>query len=342
MVAYGELPVPENLSKRIRAGLLSRPNSQFLQIQACLGLAIVSIERLFWWEPLVAQFKTDEDLIDWIQGGALLLILVLNVLYASNSAVWSVFGDGRHFVRFSTPFVLHQFFLCSLLMLISFRSEAINRDDDVSVWAATTGVYLVHWIIMVAVLSVMRSLGLRLFYLDRVASSGLGPREEDQVRSDPSGEMLCSDRYSISDLLALTAWIAFLCAAAIRVYQFIYREPGREVYYLGRDFTFIVTSTSLALVAAVSQLTMIPSLWIAMIAPRKRRKNLFLQSILLLHFIVWIILLNQMNFLEDEGFVIACVGLFFFITFQIIFTWMGHRQRLWLPFRFKRRLERVA
>lgn len=324
----------EDQFNSVRDRFISRPFWHLLAIQGCIGLSVFGIERLFWSPIVEALSEINDDLSEWVQSIALLVMLALNVFYVLNSAVWSVFGDGKHSIRFSLPFVLYQVFLCSLIAVIAFREGALRlHHDHASVWAAATGIYVIHWGITVVMLSLLKSKGYRLRHFDRAAAMNTDQLDEEETSASESGFVLRSKPYSISDLLFLTGWIAFFLAAGNQVYRLLYVEVDTtNSGIFGRDFAFILVSIALGSFAVVSQFTIVPSVLLAMKTPRRKRKYLVLQSILLLHFLAWVFVLNQIDFLVDEGLVVAILGVFLFVAIQVLFTWLGRHGKTWQPF----------
>ena len=324
-----------------------QPNRHFLTLQTWIGLTVILIERVFWWEPVVARFPTVYFHADTIQGAALLLILLLNVSFIFNSAIWSVFGNGKRSVRFMLPFVLYQCVLMLLILLVTIRRDSGDwQDDQIALWAAASGMYLIFWVILVCLLQMPKFFGYRLVYEPPAAISQNDLLEEVEhlpsetpVDETRDGLVMHSSPFSITDLLWLTTWIAIVLAVAIRVYRFFYIDVDlqREGIF-GKDFPFILTAICLAIVSGLSLLTMIPSSLLGMINSQRPSKNIVLQTCLFLHAMGWIVVLNRIRFFDEELWPLALFGLFLFGLFQLTVVWCAWRPLSWFHFRLTKRL----
>ncbi len=324
-----------------------QPNRHFLTLQTWIGLTVILTERIFWWEPVVARFPTVYFHADTIQGAALLLILLLNVSFIFNSAIWSVFGNGKRSVRFMLPFVLYQCVLMLLILLVTIRRDSGDwQDDQIALWAAASGMYLIFWVILVCLLRMLRFFGYRLVYEPPAAMSridlsqaGADIPPEFPVSETRERFVMQSNPFSITDLLWLTTWIAIVLAAAIKVYHFFYIDVDlqREGIF-GKDFPFILTAICLAIVSGMSLLTMIPSAILGMVNSQRPSKNIVLQTCLFLHAMGWIVVLNRIRFFDEELWPLALFGLFLFGLFQLTVVWCAWRPLSWFHFRLTKRL----
>ena len=72
--------------------------------------------------------------------------------------------------------------------------------------------------------------------------------------------------------------------------------------------------------AVVSMFTLVPSFLIAIIKPRFAGKQIVLQALVLLNLFFWILVMNQWEWLDDDGMLIVASFSGLFFCFQIGIT----------------------
>ena len=312
---------------------LSEPAKHYYLIIFAIGSLIVAIERWFWWEPFRYGFLRGSGVDDYVIGAAVLLILLLYAFFVICSAVWSIFGDGRWAVRFSLSFLLFQFLLLILLVLVGHRADDNNQlEDFLAIWAPASAIYLILWSIMLLPLWGLKRCRYRMIYLDRSnLAPDEGPHEYDlQVQESSSSGIVLKGVYSIADLLLLTAWVAIVLSASIQVYQVFYGDSASS----SDRFMLVVSAVGISVPAVIGLFTLAPSLILALRDSRTSYRYLLLQAFISLHLIIWIFGLNRIDFLVDEGLTFAIIGSMFFLCFQMLLSFLLTPNRRLVRFRF--------
>lgn len=306
----------------------SQASQYALRVQLAMGISVIAIERLVWWEPVLDQLPRAYDLDDYLPSVALLICVTIYSLYVIFAAIWGVFGDGRWSLRFTASFLLFEALLSLLVALALWRSGARNFiDDGISLWASATGVYLIYWTVLACEMKGLQAFGYRMTYFCRGHQENFDPNDETCLTQRQSKPIALCGKSSIADLFVLTSWTAVFLALLLKIYRYFYIEiDAQDVGIFGRDFALILMVMCFGSMAFVSLFTLVPAICFSMRLPRQSTKHFVWQLILFCHLAIWLIGLCWWELIDDEGVVFAIVGSSLFLLFQISFALITRRR----------------
>ena len=313
----------------------SQASQYALRVQLAMGVSVIAIERLVWWEPVLDQLPRAYDLDDYLPSVALLICVTIYSLYVIFAAIWGVFGDGRWSLRFSASFLLFQALLSLLVALVLWRSGARNFiNDGISLWASATGVYLIYWPVLACAMKGLQTFGYHMTYFCRGDLNKVDPHDESPLAQLQSKPIALCGKSSIADLFVLTFWTAVFLALLLKTYRYFYIEiDAQDVGIFGKDFALILMVICFGSMALISLFTLVPAICFSMRLPRQTRKHFAWQLILFCHFSIWLIGLWWWDLIDDEGIVFAIIGSVLFLLFQISLALITRRHESLLRLR---------
>lgn len=312
----------------------SNSGQHFLKLQAGIGLMAILLERVFWWEPFNSILETS-GLGEFILSVVSLCFLLLFNLLSFGSALWNVFGDGRWMTRFNTTFVSFQCLLLIFLSLCLYRNGTKDFiGDGIALWASLTAGYLACICLLGGVFKLMKKLGYGMVFYSYASEH----ERESETELQAQKVVQLSGVSTIADLFLLTFWSAVLLTLTIQVYRYYYVDVDLDDQaFFGRDFGFVIMLFLVGAAAVVSMFTLVPSFLIAIIKPRFAGKQIVLQTLVLLNLFFWILVMNQWEWLDDDGILIVASFSGLFFCFQIGITLLLRRPTRWFRFRLVRK-----
>ncbi len=310
-----------------------KANVHALLILVAAGFAVLLIELLIWWTPLVESFSPSVILVE-IYVSVIAVIFLIQSLYGIWASIWIVFGSGRWMTRIASSFLLFEAILIVLLSLIPFRLGGPwgNTIEVIPFWASASIALIIQVSVMSVFLRALKAFRYRLIYYSASSALSKHPPSSEAGQREPEDITLQSESLTIVDLLQLTIWTALPMALFSPINKILSSSTG----FSSGKLIFVMMLCGFGFSSCVAFLLLLPYTCVVMLNHRGLRFQLIVQLILMVPVVALILGLHAMNFLVDDRFHFAIGAALLTALYFLFFSMLLLRRRRWFRFRFVR------